>query len=739
MKPSNSISPDISIKPNGSVGENLLKKNRKSKETASQAFPWEKLSWDDLSEWTDSRSLERGRSYQRRGAVRNLNLLPDGGLLADVSGTHRYVTRVSVEGRSRNLSKRLEAACSCPVGHRCKHGVAVILEFLDAIENGNTVPETDGDDRRLTLIENEWQDEDLDDEEFDGSDLDRVDVPVTKNSGKPATRKSRSRKKKSPGRQTRSKRKITDADIVDFLSNKSKDDLVSIIMQVCRGDAKLRQTYVDRIMLETGAHAAMISDARKELRSVTSEDAWYNSWEGHGSLPDYTRLRSQLRSLVDAEQFDAVVELGRELIERGMQQVEHSHDEGETAGEIMSTLSIVAEAIVPSSLTDVDKILFVIDSYLQDSYDLCYSFGDVLDQRYPKSAWTDVAEKLKSRLPSEAPSKNDRATADFTRSYQRERLSGWIIKALESSGDQVAATDFCIEEATKAGTYQRAVDRLIALKRYDEAKELASQGLENTAPTYAGLINRLQDSLATIAAKSKDHSVAAAIAAERFVRHPAVSSLQDLLKVAKKAKCEAATKTVAMNFLETGIRPTFTKASKTRANKAKKAPKPRAGCWPFPAPPSANDSNSRLDRGHAKEPSPHFDVLIQLSIQQRDQVSVLRWYDQWQASTPQNRFRFHRFETEVADAVSSTHPDRAVELYCTEADRLAAETNTKLYPQSVALLKKARKVLKSLKREHEFEVVLATFHDRHHRKRRLVELLQSLAGQPIVSKRRSNK
>jgi len=561
----------------------------------------------------------------------------------------------------------------------------------------------------------------------------------THKSKETATRKSGSKEKKSSGRQTRSKRKITDADIVEFLSAKSKDDLVTTIMQVCRVDAKLRQTYVDRIMLETGDHAAMIREAQKELRSVTSEDAWYNSWEGHGSLPDYTRLRSQLRSLVDAEQFDAVVELGRELIERGTQQVEQSHDEGETAGEIMSTLSIVAEAIVPCSLTDVDKILFVIDSFLQDGYDLCDSFGHVLDRHYPESAWADVAEKLKSRLPSQVTSKKDRATADFTRSYQRERLSGWIIEALEASGDEAAATDFCIEEATKVGAYQRAVDRLIALKRYDEAKELASQGLQNTDPTYAGLINRLQDSLATIAAKSNDHSVAAAIAAERFVRHPGVSSLHDLLKVAKKAKCEAATKTVAMNFLETGKRPEFAEASKTRANKTKKAAKPQADHWPFPAPPRANDSNSRLDHRHAQKPSPHFDVLIQLSIKQRDPESVLRWYDELQASGVRNRFQLNRFETEVADAVSSTHPDRAVELYCTEADRLAAETNTKLYPQSVSLLKKARNVLKSQKREHEFEVILTTFHDRHHRKRRLVELLRSLECQPIVSKRPGNK
>lgn len=318
-------------------------------------------------------------------------------------------------------------------------------------------------------------------------------------------------------------------------------------------------------------------------------------------------------------------------------------------------------------------------------------------------------------------------------------MSGWIIRALEASGDEVAATNFCIDEATKAGSYQRAVDRLIAMKRYDEAKALASRGLEDTDPTYAGLINRLQDSLATIAARSNDHSVAAAIAAERFVARPDVSSLKDLLQAAKKAKCEASTNAVAMHFLETGERPSFTKASKTQTKKPKKVVASQMDCWPFLAPPGAQARTQRPVQGQADKPSPHFDVLIRLSIQQRAPESVLRWYDELQASQTRNRFRFNHFETEVADAVSSTHPDRAVQLYCTEADRLAAETNPKLYPQSVSLLKKARQVLKLNKREQEFDVILATFHNRHQRKLRLVELLRGLGGQPIVSRSRSSR
>ena len=706
------------------------KKTATAKPT-TMSFPWDKLAWDDLSEWTDSRSLERGRSYQRRGAVQNLAMFPDGGLIADVTGTHRYATHVSLKGRSRDLSKRLKSECSCPVEHRCKHAVAVILEHLSAVERGTSIPRVDNDDARLALIEKGWA---RDEEFFDDDGIDDFEdrIPPEKQKGRSPTTRSRKR--------TTSLRKVTDADVAEHLFAKSKDELAAIILQMCRSDQKFKQSFVDRIMLETGNHAAIIREARKELRSVTAEEAWYNPWEGYGNLPDYSRLESRLQALIDAEQFDAVVELGRELIECGMRQVEESHDDGETASQIMSVLSVVAKAIMPSSMSDSEKILFVIESFLQDDYDLCDDFGQVLDQSYPKTTWAEVAETLKSRLPRDITGKRNRATHEFSRSFARERLSGWIIEALEAAGENEAATEFCIEEATKAGSYQRAVDRLMALKRYDQARELASEGLANTDPTYGGLINQLQDSLAKIAAKSKDHCVTAAVAADRFVAHPSVSSLNELLKAAKKAKCESTVKEVAMRFLETGVQPTFAPA-KTKMKSRTKKPKAVASnkCqWPFATPPRGTPSPSQFDRVHSSKPSPHYGVLIRLSIQQRDPESTLRWYDVLRSSKS-NRYRFERFEIEVADSVSSHFPNRAIELYCGEADRLAAETNTKLYPQAVSLLKKVRKILKAEKRSHEFEAILNAFLQRHRRKRRLVELLRSLRGEPILSMNRASQ
>ena len=48
---------------------------------------WNALSWDDLTEWAGSRSVERGRDYQRQGRVHDLAISEDGWLLATAATT----------------------------------------------------------------------------------------------------------------------------------------------------------------------------------------------------------------------------------------------------------------------------------------------------------------------------------------------------------------------------------------------------------------------------------------------------------------------------------------------------------------------------------------------------------------------------------------------------------------------------------------------------------------------------
>ena len=99
------------------------------------------LTWDELREWSDARSVERGRGYLSR--VEPPVLFPDGGLVAEVHGSDDYYAKLRVDA-----SGRLEGVCTCPVGVRCKHCVALALTAAKRLKAGADFPEADLVSRR---------------------------------------------------------------------------------------------------------------------------------------------------------------------------------------------------------------------------------------------------------------------------------------------------------------------------------------------------------------------------------------------------------------------------------------------------------------------------------------------------------------------------------------------------------------------------------------------------------------
>ena len=129
---------------------------------------WTALTWNDLERWAGSRSVARGRSYQRGDRVKDLKISSDGALLATVVGGARYVTTVALSPGRKHTS--LESVCTCPVGASgCKHAVAVVAEYLQALADGRDVPVATEDDPRWVKldsdraeIDDDWDEDDED-------------------------------------------------------------------------------------------------------------------------------------------------------------------------------------------------------------------------------------------------------------------------------------------------------------------------------------------------------------------------------------------------------------------------------------------------------------------------------------------------------------------------------------------------------------------------------------------------
>jgi len=95
----------------------------------------------------DSNSLQRGKRYFSQGRVQNLVRETEGMsiqvLRAEVSGSQRqlYITEVRFD---RYLPGKISSFCSCPVGIRCKHAAAVILQanYEEDIRTEKSEPKT---------------------------------------------------------------------------------------------------------------------------------------------------------------------------------------------------------------------------------------------------------------------------------------------------------------------------------------------------------------------------------------------------------------------------------------------------------------------------------------------------------------------------------------------------------------------------------------------------------------------
>jgi uncharacterized Zn finger protein len=105
------------------------------------------LTWSDLEEWAGSRIVGRGRSYQQQGQVSGLSLTEDDALIAWVDGTARYATKVIMDERGLP-----ESICSCPYEIDCKHGVAVVLEYLRWMEKNRRVPRKRDEGEKLIFF-----------------------------------------------------------------------------------------------------------------------------------------------------------------------------------------------------------------------------------------------------------------------------------------------------------------------------------------------------------------------------------------------------------------------------------------------------------------------------------------------------------------------------------------------------------------------------------------------------------
>ncbi len=685
---------------------------------------FEELTWDDLEEWAGTKIVSRGKSYLN--AMNDLRRTPDGKLVAWVSGTHRYATLAKMDE-----SGQLSSNCTCPYSWGpCKHAVAVILAYLEAVKKKQNVPVTSPNDERLLKTSeeepldpfDEWDDDednwDDDEEEFGKDDLEEVKIPTE------------SRKRRRASEQSR--------DLREYLAGMSKDALVDFISDLAHRHEEVHETISDKMRLERGSTGRIVASIRQEIEELSSRPAWTNHWSGEGEIPDYSRVRERMEALLRAGQADGVVALGLDLLRLGIRQVEQSHDEGETGSEIGQCMEIVFRAIPKSSLLKVDQILWMIDAFLEDDYSILDSVGDNLHSGlYGQSDWSTVADRLGERLAKIPCPGDTEKKPSFSWTYKRQTIMRWTIRALDNAGRKQEVIPLLEREAPITGCYKELVDRLISIRRRKEARIWAKEGFERSIGKWDGIAWSLEGNLRDLAEREENWPLLAAYRALEFLEHREISKYTVLEKAAKRAKVWPEVRNAVLHFLETGVRPdrqpgTTQKDHERGTSTAKKMGSTRtlSSLVSWPLPPTEIELPPKKDIG---ENYPDIGMLINIAIDEKRPNEVLKWFEVSKKRGHGGRWNHDK----VAVALQETHPDVSLELWKGLAEAEIAHVQPAAYQEAGRYLKKMQTVYQREKRLSEWQAYLTKLREDNSRRPRMVEVLDRLESKQrrILDKR----
>jgi len=652
----------------------------------SKANLFKELTWDDLQEWAGSRVLSRGQTYQRSHRVKDLAQTQKGSLVAWVHGGQKYATEVDFK------NEELISVCTCPYGNNCKHAVAVVLEYLDHLKKNIEVPQVAKQDQRLSLLENysdevAWDDEEEEEEEEE-EDGEYEEMGDTENLSLKRVVKP------------------TQTELKDFLEEQSREQLIALIEDMAERHSVVREDLRDRQNLSKGSVKRIVADVRKEIRELSSKPGWRNHWNHEGYTPDYSRVKGRLKSLLAKGHADEVVALGKELLEEGIRQVEMSDDEGETGIEISSCLDIVFQALPRSSLSPVEQMLWAINAELEDQYDICYGAESFWKKKQKASDWSAVADNLKGRLNEFKLAKGEDS---YSRNYRRDRLSDWIIHALENAGRHDEIIPLCEQEAVITGSYTRLVDVLRIAKRLEEAEQWIHKGIKATQKQWPGIAGQLRDALREMREKEGNWDQVASFRAGEFLYRPSLESYKEMRKASERAKAWPAVRRAALLYLETGKLP---QSDPT---------------WPLP------QTGVNEDRETRKSEFPMIDVLIDIAIEEKRPDEVLRWYDQRKSKKQIfGGWGDGYQEDQIAKAVADHYPDRALAIWKNVIEKQIALTKPKAYEAAAVYLRKVHSLLKKLKREEEWKDYLLKLRQANVRKTKLIDILSRLEGRQII-------
>ena len=458
--------------------------------------------WDDLNVWAGTRSVARGKGYVSR--VEEIEELPSGELIAHVQGSDRYLTKIGLDGVGE-----FKGECSCPVGRRCKHTVALILKAAKELREGRPIEKCSDMDSIVDEARDAFD---------DGA------APIAG----------------------------SEEDVVtDYVASLKDRECRTLLTELVENLDVVRPYLKHKLVMSRASTAVLVKLAKRAIDTATS--GYYDPWDrrgGNDEVPNYENVREFFEKLRSAGDWKSLRDLGFRVLDKGQRQIMCSHDEGEIYGQIADCIEVVQSAISKSPLSAVEKAHWALEFEKRDEFSFSKSaLAKFFDEGYlSKDEWSALADEL---------------LADCRKMLQDNRIDSYdlgrpirhAVKALRGAGRDDEVVDLLKEALPRTKGYASFVDLLRDLGRTKEAREWCLKGIADCDNRESGIAADLRGKMRSFAIERGDSEMVAAYDAQSFFSHPSTSAFVQMRETCEKVGKWDEVRQLALQFLENGKRP----------------------------------------------------------------------------------------------------------------------------------------------------------------------------------------
>lgn len=625
----------------------------------------ERLDDSDLSRWSDSRSISRGRGYVSR--VHDIVAVENGGVTAKVDGTHEYLATIYLDNAGK-----VKMECSCPVGHGCKHCVALALRCRDALTEKKKL-------KTLARDNPYWRD--LKYEFGDGMGFFGKSEPVY----------------------------TDEADAFERIEAMDAKQLKELVYDLIKNVDEALPYLSRKFTMESASSEKIVQSVKETIKLATQNP--YNYWEHHGrhgyydddgweDTPDYSFVKESFEQLAKLGNVQELMKLCDYFAKRCSEQLEASDDEGYMLEEMQGCVEVVARAVFGSDLPDSEKLLWeyrrkINDGFpfLANDHDKTLTFWERKD--ISKKEWSNVADEIVKDCKKRSAE------------HDHGPYGCWqyLSTALNSAGRGDEAVDIAIATCDSPDGYRRVIEALYARNRVDEAAEWCRKALSD-AKSDDWHFDAFRDWLRRFAAERGDWRVAAAYDVARFIRHPVCEEFFSLEEPCRKAGVWEKARKILLQCLETGAQPLKRKG------------------WPLPVPEYGEAVLS------AKE-CPMAETLCRIALREKRGPDMVRWLDELVGlksgyGLMHQAWMFQELCFSVASAIEKEMPDEALRIWKRIIAANCQATGEHYYETIVRALKAMKPTMDRQSGEGAWRAMISRLRNEYSRRRNFVKLLDGL-------------